>query len=78
MAFAQLTARDSLRDLEAALRTHANKTYHLGIQGRVSRSTLADVNGSRDWRIYAELAQRLINTARALVGFMLLNTTPRC
>jgi hypothetical protein len=66
MAFAQLTARDSLRDLEAALRTHANKTYHLGIRGRVSRSTLADANESRDWRIYAELAQGLINTARPL------------
>jgi hypothetical protein len=66
MAFAQLTARESLRDLEAGLRAHANKTYHFGIRARVSRSTLADANERRDWRIYAELAQGLINTARPL------------
>lgn len=66
MAFAQLTYRESLRDIEACLRAHSGKLYHLGIRGRVSRSTLADANESRDWRIYAEFAQSLIATARPL------------
>ncbi len=66
MAFAQLTYRESLRDIEACLRAHSAKVYHLGIRGRVSRSTLADANESRDWRIYAEFAQSLIATARPL------------
>ena len=66
MAFAQLTYRESLRDIEACLRAHAAKLYHLGIHGRVSRSTLADANEARDWRIYAEFAQSLIATARPL------------
>lgn len=66
MAFAQLTYRESLRDIEASLRAHAAKLYHLGIRGRVSRSTLADANEARDWRIYAEFAQSLIATARPL------------
>jgi hypothetical protein len=66
MAFAQLTYRESLRDIEACLRAHSAKLYHLGIRGRVSRSTLADANESRDWRIYAEFAQSLIATARPL------------
>jgi hypothetical protein len=66
MAFAQLTCRESLRDIEICLRAHQAKLYHMGIRGRVSRSTLADANEQRDWRIYAEFAQGLINTARRL------------
>lgn len=66
MAFAQLTYRESLRDIEACLRAHSAKLYHLGIRGRVSRSTLADANETRDWRIYAEFAQALIATARPM------------
>ncbi len=66
MAFAQLTGRESLRDLEICLRAHQAKLYHLGIRGRVARSTLADANEQRDWRIYAEFAQSLIATARRL------------
>jgi hypothetical protein len=66
MAFAQLTYRESLRDIEACLRAHSAKLYHLGIRGRVSRSTLADANESRDWRLYAEFAHSLIATARPL------------
>ena len=66
MAFAQLTCRESLRDIEACLRAHQAKLYHLGIRGRVSRSTLADANEQRDWRIYADFGMRLIGTARKL------------
>lgn len=66
MAFAQLTYRESLRDIEACLRAQIVKLYHMGIRGRVSRSTLADANEVRDWRIYAEFAQRLIGIARGL------------
>jgi hypothetical protein len=66
MAFAQLTYRESLREIEACLRAHSNKLYHIGIRGRISRSTLADANESRDWRIYAEFAQSLIDIARPL------------
>jgi Domain of unknown function (DUF4372)/Transposase DDE domain len=66
MAFAQLTFRESLRDIEACLRAQIAKLYHLGIRGRISRSTLADANEVRDWRIYAEFAQRLIAIARGL------------
>ena len=66
MAFAQLTYRESLRDIEACLRAQESKLYHMGIHGRVSRSTLADANESRDWRIYADLAQSLIRIARGL------------
>ena len=66
MAFAQLTYRESLRDIEACLRAMADKLYHMGIRGRVSRSTLADANERRDWRIYAALAQVLIDEARGL------------
>jgi uncharacterized protein DUF4372/DDE family transposase len=66
MAFAQLTFRESLRDIEACLRAQIAKLYHLGIRGRISRSTLADANEVRDWRIYAEFAQRLIGIARGL------------
>ncbi len=66
MAFAQLTFRESLRDIEACLRAQIAKLYHMGIRARVSRSTLADANEVRDWRIYAEFAQRLIGIARGL------------
>lgn len=66
MAFAQLTFRESLRDIEACLRSLKNKLYHIGIRGKVSRSTLADANNTRDWRIYADFAQVLIHTARDL------------
>ena len=66
MAFAQLTYRESLRDIETCLRAHQAKLYHLGIRGHVAKSTLADANEARDWRIYADLAQSLIQTARTL------------
>src|SRR5919205_1051271 len=66
MAFAQLTYRESLRDIEAGLRASPNRLYHLGIRGTVSRSTLADANERRDWRIYADFAQLLIRDARRL------------
>jgi hypothetical protein len=66
MAFAQLTYRESLRDIEACLRAIRTKLFHMGIRGKVSRSTLADANESRDWRIYADFAQVLIHTARRL------------
>ena len=66
MAFAQLTFRESLRDIEACLRSQAEKLYHMGIRGQVSRNTLANANATRDWRIYADFAQRLIGIARKL------------
>jgi len=66
MAFAQLTYRESLRDIEACLRAAQNKLYHMGIRGKVSRNTLANANQVRDWRIYADFAQVLIKTARRL------------
>ena len=66
MAFAQLTYRESLRDIEVCLAAQAGKLYHMGIGEAVARSTLADANESRDWRIYFDLAQRLIIKARAL------------
>lgn len=66
MAFAQLTYRESLRDIEACLRAQPEKLYHMGIRGNVSRSALADANESRDWRIYFEFAQSLIGMAREL------------
>jgi len=67
MVFAQLTWRESLRDIEACLQAQPSKLYHLGIRARqVRRSTLADANEQRDWRIFAELAQLLIQEARAL------------
>ena len=66
MAFAQLTYRESLRDIEACLRSMQNKLYHMGIRSKVSRSTLADANENRDWRIYADFAQVLIHWARRL------------
>ena len=66
MAFAQLTYRESLRDIEACLRAHQPKLYHMGIRSRVVRSTLSDANEQRDWRIYADFAQALIRIARPL------------
>jgi hypothetical protein len=66
MAFAQLTYRESLRDIETCLRAHSAKLYHLGIRGGVARSTLADANEKRDWRIYQDFALSLIQTARKL------------
>jgi transposase len=66
MAFAQLTFRESLRDIEACLRAAGTKLYHLGIRGRVSRNTHAHANETRDWRIYADFAHGLIRTARTL------------
>ena len=66
MAFAQLTFRESLRDIEVCLRSHEAKLYHLGIRGHVARSTLAYANENRDWRVYCDFAQALIVTARKL------------
>ena len=66
MAFAQLTYRESLRDIEACLRAQRSKLYHIGIRSNISRNTLANANKVRDWRIYAEFAHSLINTARKL------------
>ena len=66
MAFAQLTYRESLRDIECCLRAMREKLYHMGIRGKISRSTLADANEKRDWRIYCDFAQLLIHVARRL------------
>jgi len=66
MAFGQLTFRESLRDIEACLRSMQSKLYHMGIRGKVARSTLADANEALDWRIYADFAQVLIGSAREL------------
>jgi hypothetical protein len=66
MAFAQLTFRESLRDIEACLRAHPTKLYHLGLRSAVARNTLANANAVRDWRIYADFAQSLISLARPL------------
>lgn len=79
LAFAQLTYRESLRDIEACLSAQAAKLYHMGIREAISRSTLADANESRNWRIYAEFAYRLIGQARQLyasedLGLDLTNT----
>src|SRR5450631_1372229 len=66
MAFAQLTYRESLRDIEACLRSVGGKLYHMGFRGKVARSTLAEANESRDWRIFADFAQVLIAVARPM------------
>ena len=66
MAFAQLTYRESLRDIEACLRAQHNKLYHMGLRSKIARTTLADANEKRDWRIYADFAQALIHIARKL------------
>ena len=79
MAFAQMTFRESLRDIQACLRSRKSKLYHMGIRGQVSRNTLSNANNQRDWRIYADFAQVLIHTARDLYlqesfGVVLSNT----
>ena len=66
MDFAQLTYRESLRDIQACLRAAKQKTYHMGIRGKISRNTLAHANQTRDWHIYADFAQTLIKKARLL------------
>jgi hypothetical protein len=66
LAFAQLTWRESLRDIEACLRAQSSKLYHLGFRGCIARNTLANANAVRDWRIYADFAQHLIGIARQL------------
>jgi hypothetical protein len=66
LAFAQLTYRESLRDIETCLRAMRPKLYHMGIRGKISRSTMADANETRDWRIFAEFAQVLIAEAKTL------------
>ena len=66
MAFAQLTYRTSLRDIEVCLRAQSNKLYHMGIRGGISRNTLANANQVRDWRLYADFAHHLIGEARSL------------
>ena len=79
LGFAQLTYRESLRDIEACLRSVQNKLYHVGFRGKVSRSTLADANETHDWRIYADFAQVLIHMVRPMyasesLGYDLDNT----
>lgn len=79
LAFAQLTYRESLRDMEACLRSVQSKLYHMGFRGKISRSTIADANEAHDWRIYADFAQALIRMARPMyagesLGFDLDNT----
>lgn len=79
MVFAQLSYRESLRDIVTCLRSRQRQLYHLGIRGKISRSTLADANETRDWRIYADFAQRLVVEARQLyagedLGLDLANT----
>src|SRR5881227_1868236 len=66
MAFAQLTYRDGLRDIESCLQSVGSKLYHMGFRSKIKRSTLADANQLRDWRIYADFAQVLISIARPL------------
>lgn len=66
LAFAQLTYRESLRDIEVCLRSQKNKLYHMGIRSQISRNTLANANNQRDWRLYADFAQVLIHIARDL------------
>ncbi len=79
LAFAQLTYRESLRDIVSCLRTMKSRLYHMGIRGRISRNNLANANEVRDWRIYADFAQVLIAEARRLyrgedIGLELKNT----
>lgn len=66
MAFAQLTYRESLRDIEACLRSQSAKLYHMGFRSTVARNTLSNANAVRDWRIYADFGQSLISIARKL------------
>ena len=72
LAFAQLTWRESLRDIEACLRAQSSKLYHLGFRSAIARNTLANANAVRDWRIYADFAQHLIGIARRLYANDLL------
>jgi hypothetical protein len=69
MAFAQLTYRESLRDIEACLRAQRSKLYHFGIRSTIARNALANANAVRDWHIYADFAQSLIGIARPLFDF---------
>ena len=66
MLFGQLSFRESLRDIVICLQAQSQKLYHMGIHGRISRSTFADANETRDWRIYADVAMALVNEARSL------------
>lgn len=66
MVFAQLAYRESLRDIQCCLGSHQDKLYHMGIRGKISKSTLADANELRNWRIWADFAQSLISEARDL------------
>ena len=66
MAFAQLTYRSSLRDIEIGLRSHAGKLYHMGNRSGISRNNISNANQSRDWRVYAKFAQNIIDIARSL------------
>ena len=75
MAFAQLTYRESLRDIEACLRAHSNKLYHMGLRSTVSRSTLADANEQRDWRIYAASTSTTTSASNSTTRSM--HSTPR-
>lgn len=76
LAFAQLTFRESLRDIEACLRFAGPKLYHMGFRGRVSRNTLANANEKRDWRIYADFAMVLIQQARELYSWRSVRRQP--
>ena len=83
LAFAQLTHRESLRDIEVCLRAHQDKLYHLGLRGGIARNTLAHANQQRDWRLYADVAHALIRIARPLyaeddLGLELDNTVYAC
>ena len=66
MAFAQLAYREGLRDIESCLRSRGEQLYHMGFRSKISRSTLADANDARDWRIYSGISAALINKARQL------------
>src|SRR5689334_2087767 len=66
LAFAQLTFRESLRDIETGLRSMQSRLYHMGFRGSIARSTMAEANEKRDWRIYEDFAHTLISTAREL------------
>ena len=66
MSFAQLTGRESLRDIEACLFAHKDKLFHMGLRSKISRATLADANKTRNWKIYADFTQSLIKIAQLL------------
>jgi uncharacterized protein DUF4372 len=74
LAFAQLTFRESLRDIEACLRSVGSKLYHMGFRGNIARSNLADANEARDWRIFADFAHVLIHIARPMYASEALGT----